>query len=161
LTAIVSDTSPVRAFAHLGRVDLFAALFGEVLVPPAVVRELELPTSKLPPLLVARAAPFVVRAPADADAVRRYLADLDPGESEALALAAELGATLLMDEARGRAVAARDGLPTVGTAGTLLLAKERGLIAAVKPLMETLRDETGFRISPAFFAEMLRLADER
>ncbi len=158
---IVSDTSPIRAFAHLGRLELLSALFGQVLVPPAVVRELELPTSKLPPLLVTRAAPFVVRAPADLTLVERYRMDLDPGESEALALAVEVGGTLLIDETRGRAVAARDGLLTIGTTGTLLLAKRRNLLSDIRPLMERLRDETGFRIAPAFFEEMLRLAHEQ
>lgn len=161
MAIIVSDTSPIRAFADLGRIDLLAALFGEVLVPPAVVQELELPTSKLPPLIVSRSAPFRIVAPSDAAAVERYRLSLDPGESEALALALETGATVLIDESRGRAIATRDGLRTIGTTGALLLAKQSNLVTAIRPLMERLRDETAFRLTPEFFNEMLRLAGEQ
>ncbi len=43
MAIVVSDTSPVRALAHLGRLDLLKTLFGEVLIPPAVLDELEQP----------------------------------------------------------------------------------------------------------------------
>ena len=45
---VVSDTSPIRALAHLGRLDVLASLFDEVLIPPAVARELEFPRSGNP-----------------------------------------------------------------------------------------------------------------
>ena len=40
MAVVVSDTSPIRALSHLGRVDLLRELFGTVLVPPAVDEEL-------------------------------------------------------------------------------------------------------------------------
>ncbi len=160
MAIIVSDTSPVRAFAHLQRFDLLERLFGEILIPPAVVSELERPTSKLLPLTVIGVSPFRVQAATDLATVARFRLKLDPGESEALALARELNATVLIDEAIGRSVAAREGLRTIGTLGTILLAKEQNFISAVRPLMEQLRDETNFRVTATFFAAMLRRAGE-
>ena len=67
MAIIISDTSPVRAFAYLGRFDLLAQLFGEILIPPAVMIELENPSSKLPPLPIAGVAPFRIRQAMSAD----------------------------------------------------------------------------------------------
>ena len=50
---VVSDTSPVRALAHLGLLDLLGSLFSQVLVPPAVQAELKVPPSGLPSVDVA------------------------------------------------------------------------------------------------------------
>jgi hypothetical protein len=86
---------------------------------------------------------------------------LDPGESEAIALALQLKApVLLMDEADGRAAAAREGLTTIGAVGVLLQAKHLGLIPAVVPLIERLRDETRFFVSPKLLAQLRRQAGE-
>ena len=90
----------------------------------------------------------------------RFSATLYPGESEALALASELRVALLIDEREGRAMAVREGIATVGTLGTLLLAKENGPIPSIRPLMEHLRETTQFRVTPEVFADMLTRANE-
>jgi len=59
---VVCDTSPIRSLVHLDRVDLLR-LFERVLVPPAVVRELEYSTSSLPPLSDACRAYVEIEAP--------------------------------------------------------------------------------------------------
>lgn len=59
------------------------------------------------------------------------LADLDPGEREAIQLAQEHRADLLLiDERRGRLEAKRRGMATTGTLGVLLVAAQKGLIDA-------------------------------
>jgi uncharacterized protein len=50
---VVSDTSPVRALAHLQQLELLRKLFSEVLVPPAVAHELANPAAGLPAVDVA------------------------------------------------------------------------------------------------------------
>jgi predicted nucleic acid-binding protein len=158
---IVSNTSPLRALAHLQLLDVLDGLFGEVLVPPAVVGELVAPRGASSPVRVADFAFLRVVAPSDVARVATLRAHLDPGESEALALAEEVGATtLLMDERLGRAEAARLRIPTTGTLGVLLNAKQAGLIGAVVPLAERLRNELKFFASDVLLAQVRRLAGE-
>jgi len=158
---VVSDTSPLRALAHVNRLDLLSAIYGEVLVPPAVADELKDTASALPPIEVAAIPGVRVQAPSDPSLVLRFRSSLDPGESEALALAIEVGAKIiLIDEALGRAAAERIGIQPVGVLGVLVRAKQMGLVAAVIPLMNRLRDELGFFISPDLYATVKRLAVE-
>ena len=64
--------------------------------------------------------------------------DLHLGEREAIVLAQELGAQLLIDERRGRTLAAEWGLDVFGSLGVLAEAKRRGLLAQVKPIVESM-----------------------
>ncbi len=63
---------------------------------------------------------------------------LHRGEREAIILAEELNAQLLIDEQRGRAIAIARGLAVLGSLRILGEAKRRGFIAAVRPLIEEL-----------------------
>ena len=153
---VVSDTSPLRALAHLGRLDVLPALFGEVWVPPAVVLEAAAAGVGLP-----AESSFRVQAPTNPNLVRRLGSRLDEGESEAIALAIELDADLLLvDEARGRAVAHSLGLNLRGVLGILLDAKVAGLVPAVAPLIARLKSELNFFLSARLVAEVLDLAGE-
>lgn len=49
MSAVVSDTSPIRALDHLELTLLLKHLYGEVLIPPGVVEEPRDPNSALPP----------------------------------------------------------------------------------------------------------------
>ena len=92
MSIVVSDTSPIRALAHLDHVDLLRALFGEVLIPPAVVAELERPRSKFQPISVQTFNFVHIASPQNRAAVEDLLLTLGPGEAEALILASEIGA---------------------------------------------------------------------
>jgi hypothetical protein len=76
-------------------------------------------------------------------------------------IAASLGgeAIVLMDDQAGRRVARQLGLPVVGTAGLLLLAKAQDQVQAVAPLLAALRDR-GYWLSDALVAEVRRRAGE-
>src|SRR5438067_2470013 len=100
---VASDTSPLRALAHLGLLDLLGTMFGEVYVPPGVIAQLRSPRRRFPSLDLSGVKSIRVQAPVDAALIADLMRHLDLGESQAIALALELGAkTLLMDEASGR-----------------------------------------------------------
>ena len=161
MAIVVSDTSPIRALNHLGRLELLKALFGEIVVPTAVAVELEQPRPRFAPIAVTP-LPFVrVRTPRDRTAVASLQKTLGPGEAEAIVLAEELHAdAILIDEAAGRAVALRRGLRPIGVLGTLLRGKERGLIREIAPLLDHLQRELGFFISKKLRDDVLKQAGE-
>jgi predicted nucleic acid-binding protein len=147
MTVIVSDTSPIRCLAHLELLHLLQELYVEVTVPPAVADELAHGRSQ-PHCDVAALGFVTIRAPQSEKNLADLSRQVDPGEAEAIALALESGATLLLiDEVRGRRVANRLGLNVVGTAGMLLEAQERGLVSSAADCLIRLRDENAFYVS--------------
>jgi predicted nucleic acid-binding protein len=142
-------------------VDLIERLYTTALVPPAVAGELAVASRLLPPLLISDYPFLLLTKPRDLAQVQTLAYQLDPGESEAIALAIELRAdTILIDESRGRKIATRHGLRTVGVLGLLVRAKRAGHITAVSPLIDELTLKVRFRISPALRYEVLRDANE-
>jgi predicted nucleic acid-binding protein len=161
MSVVVSDTSPLHALNHLGHLEILTVLYGEVLVPPAVSAELLNPAAGLPQLDVNLVPGIRIVAPSDTSQFDSPALKLDPGETEALALAVELKAGLiLIDEKRGRAAAIAAGLRPVGVLGTLADAKDAGLISAIAPLIDRLVNEIGFRISATLREHILRRAGE-
>ena len=65
-----------------------------------------------------------------------------------------------MDERIGRRCARERNLRVVGVLGTLVAAKQRGIIAAVRPLLELLQHQAGFYVSEQLLAEVLQRAGE-
>jgi predicted nucleic acid-binding protein len=87
--------------------------------------------------------------------------ELDRGEAEAIALAAELSADLLLlDERRARRIASRLGLRYIGVLGVLLDAKNRGDLTAVKPVLEALITQAGFWVSTDLYARVIEASGE-
>lgn len=159
---IVSNTSPIINLACIDRLDVLPALFGEIAIPDAVFHEIAVAHPDAPGASDVRTAPWVRRR----SVVNRPLVDslrleLDPGEAEAIACAVEANAQLLLiDERRGRLVALRLGLATTGLMGVLLLARKKGLIVSIRPLLDDLRRVAGFWIGDALYAQVLREAGE-
>jgi len=151
---VVSNASPLISLGAIGQLDLLSRLFGEVLIPLAVQQEVK--SVEISP--ESWVVPRKVESPMLPRALER---ELDRGEAEAIALAVELRADLLlMDERRGRRAAARFGLKVLGVLGVLVEAKRRGLIQSIEPLLIELQEQAGFRVSPALFQRALEEAEE-
>ena len=162
---VVSDTSVLINLAAVGLPNLLGQLFGEILIPPAVAAEFNDLRQREPQRFGAVGGlPAYVRVlPASPDRALIVSLDraLDRGEIEALALAIEQRADLiLIDERGGTRAALRWNLRTLGVLGVLLVAKERGLVPAVAPLLDRLQREAGFWIGAPLRARILRTAGE-
>ncbi|UBF24526.1 DUF3368 domain-containing protein [Kovacikia minuta CCNUW1] len=57
-------------------------------------------------------------------------------------------------------VASRFGLNITGLLGILLIAKQPGLIQAVKPLLDNLINQAGFRVNSSLYTRILQTAGE-
>ncbi len=151
---VVSDTSAISNLLAIGLEGILRDLFGEVLIPPAVELELMRWHSDLPAFLS-------VVVPVRGDLMQSLSSLLDPGETEAISLAVEIGAALLLiDERKGRSEATSLGLKTTGLLGVLLEAKRAGLLGELRPVFDDLVSIADFRVSAAVKAEFLRLAGE-
>lgn len=152
---VVSDTSPILNLAAADKVHLLQDLYGEIVIPPAVARELERNGFPATPLRTR------VVAARDKDQVEALREQLDPGEAEAIVLAGELMADLLLvDEKRGRRVAESRGLEVTGLLGVLAEAKARGLVAQCKPVLDEMIRVAGFWIGDDLRTHYLRSLDE-
>ncbi len=138
---VVSDTSPLTALLTVGAADILPELFKEVIIPRAVGEELRRSHAELPPWL--RVA--VVKDQAQA---RQYALVVDAGEADAIELARELHANqLLMDERKGRRLAAREGVPVIRLLGVVLLARRNRTIPSARALIERLQQEAGMYLA--------------
>lgn len=161
MLVVVSDTSPLRCLAHLGQLRLIEGLFAEVVIPPAVANELRNRARGDISHEVLSLTCVRVQSPMDRTLLGDLRLLLDPGEAEAIALACELHADLvLMDEKRGRAECVRRGMPAMGVLGLLARAKLRGLIPAVAPLMNSLVQSGGFFVDETLRKRILSLCGE-
>jgi uncharacterized protein len=161
---VVSDTSVITNLAAIGHLQLLSQLYEEVTIPQRVYRELVDIDPPVPGTLEIQTASWVqVKQVINRQFVESLQAKvrLDPGESEAIALALELKADLLLiDERRGRAEANRLGVRITGLLGILVEAKQKNLIDAVKPLMDALIATSEFRVSSALYDLILDMVGE-
>ena len=149
---VISNSSPLIALEQLDLLALLEQIFGHVLVPPAVVREVA-PTVTLPKWITEQALSQVIGP-------QILSGSLGAGESEALSLALELKASLLiLDERPARRLAGALGISVIGTLGLLLKAKSLGLIYELKPQLEALL-KCEFRVSPLLYDQVLKSAGE-
>ena len=153
---VVADTTPLNYLILIDCEEVLTKLFTRVLIPPAVLRELQdsgTPeavrrwTEKLPAWLEVR--------PAQNQPAGVLPASLGAGEREAIALAAELHADLLLvDDREARVEAGKHGLRILGTLGLLERAAELGLVSLPETI-ERLRGTT-FRIAGSLVEDALQ-----
>ena len=147
---IIADASCLIVLTKIGQLDLLRQLYGTATTTPTVAAEYGLPL------------PAWVGQEAAADAGRQQLLALlvDAGEASAIALALERpGCTLILDDYKARKMAEKLSVRLTGTFGVLLRAKRQGLVPAVKPLLDQIR-QTNFRFSAALEIEILKQPGE-
>jgi hypothetical protein len=160
----VSNTSPLSNLAVIGRLELLKSQFSEIWIPAFVLKELSAhpDPAALAAIQDALAEGWIRSAAAPASHLLSLLSrQLHRGEAEAIALAAELNAgVVIIDEQEGRELAAQMGLQVTGVLGILLRAKLNGQIPALQPEIQSLRTKGKFFIAAALEAQVLAVAGE-
>lgn len=151
---VVADASPLHYLILVGAREVIPAIYGRLLIPASVARELRHPNAPPPVREFMEQMPeWVVVATPQSSADRTPL-HLGEGERGAIVVAIESRADLvLMDDREGVEEARRRGLTVVGTLGVLVRASERNLV----DLPEVIRrlSETNFRASPNLIRQIL------
>ena len=153
---VVSDTSPILNLLRVDRLELLTLLYGQVLIPPAVFAELSAKTDLAPVMGIDFMSSLIIGTPNDQKRVQELRHSLDAGEAEAIVLAVERQADLLLvDERRARRTAEAAGLRITGLLGVLADAKRAGLIDLVKPVLDDLMQHARFWIGPELYEAVL------
>lgn len=139
---------------------LLQSLYKEVIVTDSVFAELD--SEKDNTLSSVKAAIQqgwldIVVVPIDDQEIANIL---DPGEASAISYSLQHNRIpLLIDEHKGKRYARSQGIPVIGTAGVLILAKQKNLIPLVKPLLLNMK-EKGYWLSDQFIDTVTAIAGE-
>lgn len=161
MSVVVSDSSPLNYMALLSDFDLLRRIYGFLVVPPAVYREVVQSGVDYPVAAAVQTAlgKWISVAPApDSVHVAALQREhrLDPGESEAILVAESLGKVpLLMDERRGVQCARSRGLAVIRTPLIYADARILGLVGSVRAKLDELR-ASGFHLSERHYEMILK-----
>lgn len=151
---VVADTSPINYLLLLGHIEILPKIYGEVLIPQAVLEELQ--DGDAP----AEVRGWVANPPSWLSISRiTYEPDallnlLDRGERDAILLAESIEAQrLLIDDLDGRREAENRRIPVIGTLGILAEAARRNLLDLPEAL--TALQATNFHAAPALIKLLL------
>ena len=149
---IVSNTTPLHYLILLEASELLPQLFGQVIVPDAVIAELQHASApdKVRQWLTNIPAWLEIRSPVALDPTLNF----GSGENAAISLAQELHADgILLDDRKARLEAMRRGLAVAGTINILDIAAEKQMLDL--PTAFRKLQNTNFRVSAALLQEFL------
>jgi predicted nucleic acid-binding protein len=157
---IVSNSSPLIAFARAQELELLHKTLKEIVIPEAVYQEVVVKGRGKPGAEeVSKARWIRVQLVSDRNRVQNLPKQLELGEAEAIILAEELRAALILDDPRGRAEAKKRDVKLLSSLNILLEAKTRGIIPSVKESLDKLI-ASGFRLSKTLYTQVLQVAGE-
>ena len=159
---VVADTSPLTALLHLNKLHLVIDLYQSVYVPNTVANEMrELVSFGYDVSFLNDKEHYFIRSANNTQLIEELCKVLDPGEAEAIVLAKEVHADLLLiDEKLGKEIAVKQNIKCKGVIGLLIDAKAQGFIPELKPLLHDLVSNLKFRISENIFNLALKKAGE-
>lgn len=159
---VISNSSPLINLAAINKLDLLVKVYGEIVIPEAVWKEVVIDGKGQSGSEAVKRAKWIRKETVtDFVLVSALTLTLDKGESEAITLAKEKNAELLIiDERFARDVADNIGLKYIGTLGVLREAKSKKLISGMKMHMDLLRAKAGFWLSDEVYKEILEIEGE-
>lgn len=156
---VIVNSTPVIGLANIGRLDVLRQMYGTITIPHAVFDEIKSPSVQRQ--VNANRDWIRVEQINDVSQKQMYRAKLHAGEVEVMILAQETKADLvILDDNAAKKTAKFLGLRVIGTLGILVLAKKRGYIKEVSPVLDALKRD-GFFVSDDLCDLVLRQADEK
>ena len=154
---VVCNSSPLIHLAKIGKLELLKDYFTEISIPEAVYRECVIDgKDREDAKRIENAAWIRVVDIKNIDLKKAFNTVLDEGESEAIVLALQESADLiLLDDYEARELARTYGLKITGTIGLLIKAKYEGDISSIGEMLKKLR-RTGFWLSDDLYTKILR-----
>lgn len=149
---IVCDSSPIIAFQSIGRLEILQTVFQAVVIPPIVALEIAPSIPERPPWIQL----------GDDLPIGRTIGvrGLDPGERAAIELALAVdAATLVVDDLAARNWGTRLGLRVTGSVGVAVRAKQQGIVATARPVIDALI-ESGLYLDRRVYRRALLEAGE-
>lgn len=133
---VVVNTTPLIALSHVGQLSILKKLYGEIIIPEAVYRELSVKVDSICKRTVDRLLDWIhVEKIQNQMAKTMYKTQLHDGEVEVMILSKEIGAeVVIIDDANAKKHAKYLGLPVTGTLGILIKAKQAGHVDELKYL---------------------------
>ena len=158
---VVVNTTPLIALSHVGQLDILKKLYGEIIIPKAVYRELSVKIESACKKAVDRSLEWIrVENIKNQMAKTMYKTQLHDGEVEVMILSKEIAAdVVIIDDANAKKHAKYLGLPVTGTLGVLIKAKREGLINELKPILYQMT-ENGIYISQSLIELCLKQVGE-
>jgi predicted nucleic acid-binding protein len=157
---VVLNTTPFISLLKIDKLQILKDLYNEVFIPYEVYNEIEVGKNKEYYTDLSKIDWIKIEKIKNIKSLSYFL-DLDKGEAEAIILATEIKADLIiLDETMGRFYAKHAGLKVTGTIGVLLRAKKLGYITELKPLLFELKAKNVW-LSDNLVEEILKLANER
>ena len=165
MAVVISDSSPLVHLSAINRFELLRELYPDLSIPQSVWDEVTIAgagRTGAKELADAVNNGWIKLKSPGAKFIERIESEgLDRGETDALALALELKAEMiLLDEVRGRTAARRLGVRAVGTLGVLIRAKARGLVRTLREELQLLRLKSQMQLSADVEELALKLAGE-
>lgn len=160
----IANSSVLIALSSIGQLTLLSQRFSEgILIPPAVWQEVVTSGMGRAGATEVRSASWLlVREVKESGLLTLLRTQLDYGEAEAIALAVqETANVILLDEKAARKKAVTLGLTVLGTVGVLIWAKHQGFIETLRPQLDQLQTRGHFRISQTVYQQALQRAGER
>lgn len=158
---VVSNSSPLIHLAKIGHLDLLKYFFDKIIVSEVVYNECVIEgKGREDAKKIEKAEWIKVTKIKDENLKKALMMVLDEGEAEAIVLALEESADLiLLDDYEAREVARNYELTITGVIGILIRAKEEGKIGGLKEELKKLK-ETGFWLSDDLYTKILRGSSE-
>lgn len=155
---VVSNSTPLINFATINQLDLLRKLFGQIFIPQAVWDEVVIKGSHYESAILIKQAEWIKKKSiADKKFFSLLKRELDSGEAEAIVLAIELKADLiLLDETEARSFAETLGLNFIGSIGCLVLSKKLGIITHIKPFLDEMISKAKFWVSESLYKIVLK-----